>query len=72
MSPSEINSNNVNIEAQWVILKFDNIKDIIIGNFYRPPKGNPTNFINYLLDVSTTLKSYENFETSVGRHKYQY
>ena len=25
---SKLNSNNINIEAQWVILKFDNIKDI--------------------------------------------
>ena len=59
---SHINSNNKNLEAQWVILKFDNIKDIILGNLYRPPKGDTTSFISYLTDLSVTLKKYSNFE----------
>ena len=59
---SHINRNNKNLEAQWVVLKFDNIKDIILGNFYRPPEGETTYFISYLTDLSITLKKYSNFE----------
>ena len=61
-SLSHLNSNNKNLEAQWAILKFDNIKDILIGNFYRPPNGDTTSFISYITDLSTTLKKYSNFE----------
>ena len=46
----------------WIKCSFKNIKNVIIGNFYRPPKGNKNNFINYLTDLSETLKSYKDTE----------
>ena len=59
---SHLNSNNKNLEANWVILKFNNIKDIILGNLYRPPKGDTTSFITYITDLSLTLKKYCDYE----------
>ena len=70
---SHINSNNKNLEAQWVILKFDNLKDILLGNFYRPPKGDTTSFISYLTDISLTLKKYSQLEIfALGRYECLY
>ena len=41
------------------------IGKFIIGNCYRPPKGNFTNYINYLTDLSTNLKQFKNIETYI-------
>ena len=59
---SHINNNKKFLEVQWVILEFDNIQDIILGNFYRPPKGDMTLFTNYLTDLCTSLKKYSGHE----------
>ena len=61
-SLSSWNRNCIDIEAMWVKCKFDSIKDLIIGNFYRPPKGNKTKFINYLIDLSNDIKTYHSTE----------
>ena len=58
-----LNINTVDIEAHWVICKFKTLGNIIIGNSYRPPRGSITNFINYVLDLSTHLKNYNKVET---------
>ena len=57
-----LNKNCIDIEAMWIKCKFKNIKNIIIGNFYRPPSGNKTNFINYLTELSEKLKNYKGTE----------
>ena len=53
-----MNSNTINNEALWISCKVPNVNEFIIGNFYRPPQGNKTEFINYLLDkVHPTVKN---------------
>ena len=59
---SHLNNNQKFLEVHWVILKFDNINDIILGNFYRPPKGDMTLFIDYLTDLCSNLKQFKNYE----------
>ena len=44
----EWNTSNVDIESQWVTIKFPNSKTILIGNVYRPPQGNVDKFIQVL------------------------
>ena len=60
---SHLNKNCINIEIQWVICKFKNLGNIIIGNCYRPPKGNITKFIDYMLNLSDELKKFKSVET---------
>ena len=55
---SHMNSNTIDNEALWISCKIPKVNEFIIGNFYRPPQGNKTNFINYLLDkVQPTIKN---------------
>ena len=43
-----LNACNVNIECQWIIIKSDFQRNIIICNAYRPPQGSVKTFIDYL------------------------
>ena len=43
-----LNCSESDIMAQWVVLKHQHMKDIVIANMYQPPKGNIDNFIDYL------------------------
>ena len=57
---AHLNTNNVNLESQWIQCKFEKMKNIIIGNFYRPPSGNKTFYINNLVELSNTLRNINN------------
>ena len=45
---SNFNRSSQDIESQWICLKQDHCKPIVIGSFYRPPQGNVDSFITYL------------------------
>ena len=60
-----LNTNNQNLESLWVEYKLDFMKNIIIGNFYRPPSGNQTYFINHILDISNTIGNIINKEVYI-------
>ena len=47
----EYNTSNIDIECQWLELKFKHQRNVIIANLYRPPQGNVTNFISYLENI---------------------
>ena len=64
-SYKHLNSNNQNLESHWVECKLDFMKNIVIGNFYRPPNGNQTFFINHILDISKTIGNIKNKEVYV-------
>ena len=61
-SMKHLNKNTVNLEALWIVCKFTKMRNFIIGNFYRPPQGNKTSFINYVLDISDELKNNKKAE----------
>ena len=50
-----LNTNNKNIESQWVSIKQQNSRTILIGNVYRPPQGNIETFIQVLEDILTSM-----------------
>ena len=50
-----LNTNNKNIESQWVSIKQPNSRTILIGNVYRPPQGNIETFIQVLEDILTSM-----------------
>ena len=50
-----MNTNNKNIESQWVSIKQPNSRTILIGNVYRPPQGNIETFIQVLEDILTSI-----------------
>ena len=52
---SHLNTNNIDIESQWVLVKQPNSKTILIGNIYRPPQGNIENFIQVLENSFTNI-----------------
>ena len=54
---SKLNKSSVDIEIQWVTIKSQFQKDIIIANVYRPPQGNFKNFLKYIND---SIDSIEN------------
>ena len=60
-----LNTNNQNLESLWVECKLDFMKNIIVGNFYRPPSGNHTYFINHILDISNTIGNIKNKEVYI-------
>ena len=37
---STLNVSSKDIEIQWMVLKFSNMRDMYIANIYRPPQGN--------------------------------
>ena len=50
---SELNLSSVDIEIQWITIKLPKIREIVIGNVYRPPQGDHKPFykhINHCLD----------------------
>ena len=42
------NTSNINIESQWLTIDLPNCKPLLVGNIYRPPKGNIDTFIQVL------------------------
>ena len=50
-----LNTNNIDLESQWVSIKQPNSKTILIGNIYRPPQGNIENFIQVLENIFTEI-----------------
>ena len=52
-----LNSNDCNLEAQWFTCKLPCLSDMIICNMYRPPNGNKTSFINYVIELINVLKN---------------
>ena len=47
----KLNCSSKHIECQWVSIKQNNCKKILIGNLYRPPQGDIDSFIRYLETV---------------------
>ena len=45
---NNINISCADIECQWIELCYENQRNIIIGNVYRPPNGDVDNFIDHL------------------------
>ena len=50
-SHSHFNTSNINIESQWISIKLNNNKPILIGNVYRPPQGDIDEFIHVLENI---------------------
>ena len=48
---ARLNCSNRNIECQWISIKQNHNKMIVIGNMYRPPQGDIDPFIQYLENV---------------------
>ena len=46
---------NKDIECQWVSIIQPHSKRVVIGNIYRPPRGNIEAFINCLEDILTEI-----------------
>ena len=40
----KLNCSSIDIEIQWMVLKFPKMRDLIIANVYRPPQGNIKKF----------------------------
>ena len=45
---SNLNMSSIDIEIQWITLKLPKVREILIGNVYRPPQGNLKSFYKYL------------------------
>ena len=45
---NDANVSSCNIECQWIELCLEKQRNIVIGNLYRPPNGDPDEFIEYL------------------------
>ena len=41
---SNLNMSSIDIEIQWITLKLPKVREILIGNVYRPPQGNLKSF----------------------------
>ena len=50
---SPLNLSSIDIEIHWITIKLPNVREIVIGNVYRPPQGNLKSFykhLNFCLD----------------------
>ena len=45
------NTSNIDIESQWISIELPNCKPLLIGNVYRPPKGNIDTFTQVLDNI---------------------
>ena len=52
----KLNCSNKHIECQWVTIKQNHGKLVLIGNLYRPPQGDINNFIQYMENVLDSIE----------------
>ena len=60
----ELNLSTINIEIHWISIKLTNLREIVIGNVYRPPQGDLKTFyrhINLCLDKLTSKNNRDIF-----------
>ena len=59
-SLSELDRSNVDIEAQWLLIRRPHCRNVISCNVYRPPSGSLPKAIQYLDDCLKTLSLSKN------------
>ena len=57
---SDLNLSTIDIEIHWVTIKLPKLREIVIGNVYRPPQGNLKPFFKHINLCLDNLKSKDN------------
>ena len=62
MKLAHLNACNSFIEIQWLVIKPDHMKTIVLGNVYRPPAGSVNDFLDHLSSNLSEVNSLPDWE----------
>ena len=54
---SNLNKSTIDIEIQWIVIKSQFQREIIIANLYRPPQGDNKSFLKYITECLDTIRN---------------